>query len=109
MTPPESNLQSAGAEARGERSCPRRAGPGHRALRTLARETGGASYFPRPGDLKSVYRSIATELANQYSIGYIPADERDDGRFRRIVVQVLTGNALRSRTRLGYVAVGDNR
>ena len=75
-----------------------------RTLRTLARETGGMSYFPEAGDLKSVYRSIATELASQYSIGYIPDDERPDGRFRRIVVQVLTGNALRSRTRLGYVA-----
>lgn len=73
-----------------------------RTLRTLARETGGVSYFPQPRDLKAVYRSIATELANQYSIGYVPADEGDDGRFRRIVVQILTGTALRSRTRLGY-------
>ena len=80
-----------------------------RALRTLARETGGASYFPKPADLKSVYRAIATEVANQYSIGYVPVDERDDGRFRRIVVQVLTGNALRSRTRLGYVSVSEGR
>jgi VWFA-related protein len=77
-----------------------------RALRTMARETGGASFFPRAAELKSVYRSIAIELASQYSIGYIPADERPDGRFRRVVVQVLTGNALRSRTRLGYVAEG---
>jgi VWFA-related protein len=75
-----------------------------RALRTLARETGGASFVPEPGMLKSVYHSIATELANQYSIGYVPVDEHTDGRFRRIVVQVLTGSALRSRTRLGYVA-----
>ena len=77
-----------------------------RALRALARETGGLSFFPKPDELRSVYRSIATELASQYSIGYIPADERLDGRFRRVVVQVLTGSALRSRTRLGYVAEG---
>ena len=73
-----------------------------RALRTLARETGGASFFPKPGELRAVYHSIGIDLANQYSIGYVPADERADGRFRRIVVQVLTGAALRSRTRLGY-------
>lgn len=73
-----------------------------RALRTLARETGGASFFPTTGELKSVYRSIATELASQYSIGYVPVDDRLDSRFRRIVVQVLTGAALRPRTRLGY-------
>lgn len=75
-----------------------------RAMRNLARETGGMSFFPRPAELKSVYRSIATELASQYSIGYVPVDERPDGRFRRVVVQVLTGTALRSRTRPGYVA-----
>ena len=79
-----------------------------RALRTLARETGALSFFPNANELKAVYRSIATELASQYSIGYVPADERIDSRFRRVVVQVLTGNALRPRTRLGYVA-GDGR
>jgi Ca-activated chloride channel family protein len=78
-----------------------------RALRSLARETGAQSFFPQANELKSVYRSIAAELASQYSIGYVPVDERSDGRFRRVVVQVLTGVALRSRTRLGYVSEAD--
>ena len=74
------------------------------AMRTLARETGAKSFFPTSGELKRVYRLIAAELAHQYSIGYVPANARADGRFRRVVVQVVTRPGLRSRTRLGYVA-----
>ena len=48
-------------------------------MKTLARETGAQSFFPAPADLKGVYGSIATELANQYSIGYMPG-ERPAGR-----------------------------
>ena len=76
------------------------------AMKTLARETGAQSFFPAPGELKGVYASIATELANQYSIGYVPANLRPDGRFRRVVVQILNRAGLRSRTRPGYTADG---
>jgi Ca-activated chloride channel family protein len=76
------------------------------AMKTLARETGAQSFFPAPADLKSVYGSIATDLANQYSIGYIPANGRTDGRFRRVIVQIVTRPGLRSRTRPGYTADG---
>ncbi len=73
-------------------------------MKTLARETGAESFFPLPEQLKSVYGTIAVELANQYSIGYVPANARLDGGFRRVMVQVVTKPALRSRTRLGYTA-----
>lgn len=71
-------------------------------MRQLARETGAVAFFPKPDDLKSVYSSIASELASQYSIGYVPANARADGRFRRILVQVVTRPALHPRTRQGY-------
>jgi Ca-activated chloride channel family protein len=87
--------------------------PGHRyfsesdyAMKTLARETGAQSFFPAPWELKGVYASISTELANQYSIGYAPANNHPDGRFRRVVVQIVTRPELRPRTRLGYTADG---
>jgi Ca-activated chloride channel homolog len=76
------------------------------AMKSLARETGAQSFFPAPAGLKEVYGSIATELANQYSIGYVPANGRPDGRFRRVVVQVVTRPELRPRTRLGYTPDG---
>lgn len=76
------------------------------AMKTLARETGAQAFFPAPSDLKSVYATIATELANQYSIGYVPANGRNDGRFRRVIVQIVTHPNLRPRTRPGYTAEG---
>lgn len=77
-------------------------------MRTLARETGAQSFFPlQAGELKNVYASIANELASQYSIGYVPANPRSDGRFHRVVVQITSRPELRPRTRLGYTADGD--
>lgn len=72
-------------------------------MKMLARETGAQAFFPSPAELKGVYGSIAAELASQYSIGYIPMNGRDDGRFRRVVVQIVTRPDLRPRTRLGYL------
>ena len=74
------------------------------AMKTLARETGAQSFFPAAPGLKGVYASIASELASQYSIGYVPVNGAADGRFRRVNVQVVTRPDLRSRTRLGYTA-----
>ena len=74
------------------------------AMKTLARETGAQAFFPAPKDLNGVYGTIAAELASQYSIGYVPANNRLDGRFRRVVVQVVTKPSLHPRTRPGYTA-----
>lgn len=58
------------------------------ALRTFARESGGA-YFPVrfQGELPSVLESINAMLRHQYSLGYNPGNRRD-GRQHRIVVRV---------------------
>ena len=79
------------------------------AMKTLARETGAQAFFPAAVDLKSVYGAIAVELANQYSIGYVPVNAKADGRFRRVVVQVISRPELRPRTRLGYTAEAGGR
>jgi Ca-activated chloride channel family protein len=76
------------------------------AMKTMARETGAQAFFPGPPDLKRIYTAIATELAHQYSIGYVPVDARPDGRFRRVIVQIITRPELHPRTRLGYTSDG---
>ena len=76
------------------------------AMKTMARETGAQAFFPGALDLKRVYSAIATELAHQYSIGYVPVDNRSDGRFRRVMVQIITRPELHPRTRPGYTAEG---
>ena len=74
-------------------------------MRTLAQETGAQAFFPAQiVELKGIYGTIAEELSSQYSIAYAPANNRADGRFRRISVRVPARPDVRLRTRTGYTA-----
>lgn len=58
-------------------------------LERLASETGGKSYFPNnASELPALAAEIASELRTQYSIGYIPSNDRPDGTYRSIKVSV---------------------
>ena len=73
-------------------------------MRTLAQETGGRAFFPaRIEDLSGVYSQIADELASQYTLGYSSGNQRRDGAWRRLVVQVARAN-ITPRTKKGYYA-----
>ncbi len=75
------------------------------ALRALARDSGGRSFFPAKGEeLGDVYATIGEELAYQYLLGYTPTNQRRDGAFRRVSVRVATRSDVRPRTRSGYFA-----
>jgi Ca-activated chloride channel family protein len=74
-------------------------------MKTLAQDTGGQAFFPsRIQELSGIYGRIADELGHQYSIAYAPKNARKDGRFRRVIVQVLSRPDARPRTRTGYFA-----
>ncbi len=74
-------------------------------MKMLANETGGQAFFPETvHQLKDVYQSIGGELSAQYSIGYSPSNQRNDGRFRRIIVRLISKPALKLRARSGYMA-----
>lgn len=73
-------------------------------LKKLAEETGGQWFFPRQiQELESVYDRIAKELKSQYNIGYVSANIKRDGSWRRVVVQTDRQNLI-VRTKLGYYA-----
>jgi len=73
-------------------------------MRQLAQETGGRSFFPaKIEDLNGVYAQIADELASQYTVGYSSKNPRNDGAFRRVVVQIARANST-PRTKRGYYA-----
>jgi Ca-activated chloride channel homolog len=75
-----------------------------KALQVLARETGGLAYFPSTtDDVLRVCRQIAQDIRHQYTIAYIPADDRH-GEYRKIRVNVVAANRgkLQVRTRAGY-------
>lgn len=73
-------------------------------LSVLARETGGQAFFPNQiQELDSVYDRIAEEMRTQYSLGYVPTNQKRDGRYRRIVVRVPAREDVVLRHKLGYV------
>jgi Ca-activated chloride channel family protein len=73
-------------------------------MRTLSQETGGRAFFPvKIDDLAGVYAQIADELASQYTLGYVSANPRRDGAWRRLAVQVARSN-ITPRTKKGYYA-----
>ncbi len=80
-------------------------------LERLAAETGGRAYFPKDvNELAGLATEIATELRTQYSIGYIPSNDKQDGTFRNIKVVVDDGPNNQKRipvTRAGRTADRD--
>ncbi|HUR99763.1 MAG TPA: VWA domain-containing protein [Pyrinomonadaceae bacterium] len=79
-------------------------------LEKLASETGGKAYFPEAvSQLNGIARDIASELRTQYSIGYLPSNDREDGTYRNIKVTVADGPSSQKRialTRTGRTASG---
>jgi len=77
-------------------------------LERLAEVTGGKVYFPNgTSELNGIAQNIATELRTQYSIGYIPTNDKKDGSFRNIRVAVSDGPNKQKRiavTRTGRTA-----
>lgn len=80
-------------------------------LQKLADDTGGKAYFPNEiSELNTIARDIATEMRTQYSIGYIPTNDKNDGTFRNIKVVVADGPGNQKRipvTRSGRTAGGE--
>ena len=59
-------------------------------LRTFARETGGAAYFPKfQGEYGQVFQAVHQSLRNQYVITYQPSNTKHDGAFRKLKVELV--------------------
>ncbi|HEY0874919.1 MAG TPA: VWA domain-containing protein [Vicinamibacterales bacterium] len=77
-----------------------------RRLKQLAGTTGGEAFRPRDtGDIGEAMQHIARDIRSAYTMGYVPANDRRDGRFRRIrvIVRPPDGRSVSVRTRQGYV------
>lgn len=84
-------------------------GGGEGALTRLAESTGGRAFYPglTDGSFDEICERIALELRHQYSIGYVPKDFRQDGKWRRLKVKVNPPRGmprLSVRAREGYFA-----
>ena len=80
-----------------------------RVLRSLADTTGGNAYYLEAAHeggrdrIDEAANEVAAELKQQYTLGYYPTNQKKDGGFRQIVVEVKDKD-LRVRTKRGYYA-----
>jgi VWFA-related protein len=76
-----------------------------KALDTITEATGGAPYYPKElAEVDPIALRVAHEVRNQFTIGYSPSQQTQDGTFRQIRVTVDGPNQPVARTRTGYWA-----
>ncbi len=78
-----------------------------RALREMAEDTGGVSFFPKDLDeVQAITTQIAHDIRNQYTIQYKPSTPQSAGGYRTVKVQAQAKGYknLQVRTRSGYYA-----
>ncbi len=76
-------------------------------LRELANASGGEAFFPESlREVRPLCERIAHEIRNQYTLSYIPTNQKLDGTYRAIQVRAESpkGGGLAVTTRAGYVA-----
>lgn len=76
-------------------------------LKEFARETGGRFFNPRPNlrEMSKVFRQMTEALKQHYNIFYYSKNQRRDGSFRTIQIQVRK-KRVRVQHRIGYYAPG---
>ena len=78
-------------------------------LNKISERTGGRAYFPRDErELRDAFRQIQDEMRSQYLIAYEPTDQRRDGSYRKIEIElvnpVLQKEKIKITHRQGYFA-----
>jgi Ca-activated chloride channel homolog len=77
-------------------------------LKQLAKATGGEAFLPKTlQDVLPICEHIARDIRNQYMIAYVPTNENQDGKYRKLQVkaQAEGRERLYVRTRVGYYAL----
>jgi VWFA-related protein len=84
------------------------AGRARKALKGLAKATGGNTFFPtETAEVDAIAHRVAKDIRSQYIIEYSPLNSAMDGTFRAIKVAVKAAGNPNVRTRSGYYATPD--
>jgi Ca-activated chloride channel homolog len=76
-------------------------------LESLATDSGGRAFFPTSlNEIRAIAAEIAKDLRTQYVVSYYPSNEKRDGTFRAVEVDVnaRAGQRMIARSKQGYYA-----
>ena len=76
-------------------------------LSHISEHTGGRLFEALPVELPNIALKIGIDLRNRYILGYTPVNQQRDGRYHRVLVQVVPPRGLpklRAHWRMGYYA-----
>ncbi len=78
-------------------------------LKKLSERTGGRAFFPRDEtELRRAFQQIQIEMRSQYLISYEPTNQKRDGSYRKIEIQLVNPDLSKQKTtvthRQGYFA-----
>ncbi|HSK73757.1 MAG TPA: VWA domain-containing protein [Pyrinomonadaceae bacterium] len=78
-------------------------------LKKLSERTGGRAFFPRDeAELRQAFRLIQEEMRSQYLLAYEPTDQKQDGSYRTIEIQIANPELQKQKVKLthrqGYFA-----
>ena len=79
------------------------------ALRKISERTGGRAFFPRDeAELRKAFQQIQIEMRSQYLIAYEPTNQKRDGSYRKIEIQLTNAELAKQKVTLthrqGYFA-----
>ena len=79
------------------------------ALRKISERTGGRAFFPRDeAELRKAFQQIQVEMRSQYLIAYEPTNQKRDGSYRKIEIQLANPELAKQKVTLthrqGYFA-----
>lgn len=84
------------------------------ALKKISERTGGRAFFPKDeAELRRAFQQIQVEMRSQYLIAYEPVNQRRDGSYRKIEIQVTNPELAKQKVTLthrqGYFAKSDKK
>ena len=84
------------------------------ALEKVSERTGGRAYFPRDeAELRDAFNQIQIEMRSQYLIAYEPGNQKRDGSYRNVKIEVnspqYAGQKIYLTHRQGYFAKNDKK
>lgn len=83
------------------------------ALNKISERTGGRAFFPRDeAELRQAFTQIQIELRSQYLIAYESSNQKRDGSYRKVEIQLVNPELTKQKVKLthrqGYFAKSDS-